>query len=136
MIVVLTIFFPGARVCKSVTGAPEAIVNSHRTLPFLLRPAGRRRGTLYALGLFMGGLLMLSGCATTPPVQEMSDARQALRAAEEAQAPDRAGETYQRSRELLEQAETRLQQGEYRSARYKAKEAKRLAIEARIQSGD
>lgn len=111
-------------------------MNSNRILLSFPRPAGRRRAILYALALFVGAVLMLSGCAATPPVQEMSDARQALRAAEEAQAPDRAGETYQRSRELLEQAEGRLQQGEYRSARYKANEAKRLAIEARIQAGD
>ncbi|WP_240480946.1 DUF4398 domain-containing protein [Ectothiorhodospira sp. BSL-9] len=111
-------------------------MNSNRILLSFSRPAGRRRAILYALALLVGAVLMLSGCATTPPVQEMSDARQALRAAEEAQAPHRAGETYQRSRELLEQAEGRLQQGEYRSARYKANEAKRLAIEARIQAGD
>lgn len=111
-------------------------MNSNRLLLFFPRPVDRRRAILYALALLVGAVLMLSGCATTPPVQEMSDARQALRAAEEARAPDLAGDTYQRSRELLEQAETRLQQGEYRSARYKAKEAKRLAIEARIRSGD
>nr|WP_255721734.1 DUF4398 domain-containing protein [Ectothiorhodospira lacustris] len=70
------------------------------------------------------------------PVQEMSDARQALRAAEEVGAPVRVPETYERSRLLLEQAEGSLSAGEFQAARRKAKEAKALAIEARIRSAD
>ncbi|MFP4080497.1 MAG: hypothetical protein ACLFRJ_00345 [Ectothiorhodospira sp.] len=80
--------------------------------------------------------VLVSGCATLPPVQEMSDARQALRAAEQAGARERAAETYRRSRALLEEAETRLEIGEYGPAREKALEAKRAAIEARIESAD
>lgn len=79
---------------------------------------------------------LLAGCATTAPVQEMSDARQALQAAEQAGARERAAEALRRSRALLEEAQLRLESGEYGSAREKALEAKRVAIEARIQAAD
>ncbi|SEQ32026.1 protein of unknown function [Ectothiorhodospira magna] len=87
--------------------------------------------------LLLAGLaaLLLAGCATLAPVQEMSDARQALRAAEEAGAPLRVPGTYQQSRRLLEQAEDNLSTGEFRQARRKANAARDLAIEARIRAG-
>ncbi|MBK1674360.1 hypothetical protein CKO35_13855 [Ectothiorhodospira shaposhnikovii] len=80
--------------------------------------------------------ILFAGCATMAPVQEMSDARQALRAAEEVGAPERMPEIYERSRQLLEQAESSLSAGEFHTARRKAKEARELAIEARIQSAE
>ncbi|WP_246828299.1 DUF4398 domain-containing protein [Ectothiorhodospira sp. PHS-1] len=80
--------------------------------------------------------LLVTGCATMAPVQEMSDARQALRAAEEVGAPVRASETYGRSRSLLEQAESSLSAGEFQAARRQAREARALAIEARIRAAE
>ena len=45
-------------------------------------------------------LLLLTACAG-PPVQEMSDARQALQAAEQADAHKKAPESYRAARRLL-----------------------------------
>lgn len=73
---------------------------------------------------------LLAGCAGAP-VQEMSDARQALQAAEEMGAPSRAPDAYESARELLHDAEIALNQGNYRVARERALAAKAAALEAR-----
>lgn len=74
--------------------------------------------------------LLLTACATSPPVQEMSDARQAIAAAEEALAeefaPDRLGE----ARRFLETAEAQLRQEMYGAARFNAMRARNRAVEA------
>ena len=74
--------------------------------------------------------LLFAGCATIP-AQEMSEARQALRAAETANAPRKAAEEYARARKLLEQAEDHLSRQEYKAAKGVAREAKGAALEAR-----
>ncbi len=56
----------------------------------------------------VAALLLLAGCATAP-VQEMSDARQAIQAAEEAGAAEYAPEALQDARRLLTSAERKLQ---------------------------
>jgi outer membrane murein-binding lipoprotein Lpp len=76
----------------------------------------------------------LAGCAATAPVQEMSDARQALRAAEQAGAQEKALPSYLSARQLLESAEALLLEGEYRAARRKADRARLHAVEARQQA--
>lgn len=85
-----------------------------------------------SVAYFLGAMLVW-GCASAP-TQEMSDARQALRAAQEvvdAAAPSVSQEAVERAGELLEAAELELRQGEYKAARMHANEAKALAIEAR-----
>ncbi|MCG5536423.1 DUF4398 domain-containing protein [Ectothiorhodospira mobilis] len=99
-----------------------------------IRPGPLCCRTYGAVALLLWALM--AGCATTAPVQEMSDARQALQAAEQAGARERAAEAYRRSRALLEEAQLRLESGEYGPAREKALEAKRAAIEARIEAAD
>lgn len=80
--------------------------------------------------------LLAGGCATVP-YQAMSDARQAIEAAEVAvESGDAAAPTLARARELLEQAERRLHAGEYAPARSTAERAKGLAIEARERAGN
>jgi len=74
-------------------------------------------------------LLLLGGCAGAP-VQEMSDARQAIQAAEEAGAAEVAPETLQDAKRLLTSAERKLQREAYGAARADAREARRLASEA------
>ncbi|MGD9388696.1 MAG: DUF4398 domain-containing protein [Gammaproteobacteria bacterium] len=74
-------------------------------------------------------ILLLAACATAP-VQEMSDARQAIQAAEEAGAVQSAPQALSDARRLLDSAERKLQQKAYSSARHDAREARRRAAEA------
>lgn len=75
------------------------------------------------------GLLFLAACATIP-VQEMSDARQAIQAAEEAGAVEHAPAALRNAKRLLTSAERKLQRQAYSSARVDAREARRHAAEA------
>lgn len=86
------------------------------------------RAVFIALYLSLGSL---AGCAATAPVQEMSDARQALRAAEEAGAHERQVPSYLTARRLMDSAEALLNAGDYRAARVKADRARLHAVEAR-----
>lgn len=69
------------------------------------------------------------GCAGAP-AQEMSNARQAIKAARDAGAEQVAPQKLNEAQSLLEQAETSLQRGDYRNARRSAVEAKGRATEA------
>ncbi|MFK7887802.1 MAG: hypothetical protein AB8G16_13160 [Gammaproteobacteria bacterium] len=76
-------------------------------------------------------LLLLGGCVrTAPPVQEMSDARQAVAAAREAGADRLAPQVFRRSLSLLGSAENTLARRRYKQARDQALASRRLAIEA------
>lgn len=75
-------------------------------------------------------LAWLTGCATSPPVQEMSDARQAIAAAEDARADELAPQTLGEARRYLAQAEERIREGNYSLARSDAIRAKTRAIYA------
>jgi hypothetical protein len=79
--------------------------------------------------------LLPLACAVAP-VQEMSDARQALDAARELGAEEVAGAEYNEARSLLESAERALQRGRYRSARELALSAKASATAARLKAHD
>lgn len=70
-----------------------------------------------------------AGCAGAP-VQEMSNARQAIKAARDAGAERVAPQTLSEAQSLLEQAETSLQKGAYGDARRSAIAAKSRATEA------
>jgi predicted S18 family serine protease len=72
----------------------------------------------------------LSGCAGAP-VQEMSNARQAVKAAERAGAATTAPQLMGEARQLLKSAESHLRQGDYRDARDEAELARTRAVEAR-----
>ena len=72
---------------------------------------------------------MLAACATAP-VQEMSDARQAIRAAQNAGASQRAPDKLQNAQALLTSAEQSLQKRMYRAARRHAIAARNAAVEA------
>jgi hypothetical protein len=81
-----------------------------------------------ALALFLG-LVCLAGCGGAP-VQEMSDARQAIAAARVAGAPERAPADFDAAQAAITRAETHLQAQEYTRARIAALEAKRHAAVA------
>ena len=83
---------------------------------------------LLAFALLSGAVV--SGCAGAP-VQEMSNARQAVRAAERAGATTVAPEVMGEAKELLKSAESLLRRGDYRSARDQAELARTRAVEAR-----
>ena len=79
-------------------------------------------------------ITLLAGACASAPIQEMSDARQAIYAAREvvdATAPVLSQERFARASELMQAAETQLRDGDFGKARQLAMSAKLLAIEAR-----
>lgn len=73
------------------------------------------------------GAIVLAGCVTAPPVQEMSDARQAIAAAEQADAGRVAGDTLAAAHRFLAEAERQIQEEAYGPARMNAVRAKNRA---------
>lgn len=87
------------------------------------------------LGAVAGAFLALGATACTAvPIQEMSDARQAISAARAALGEGDSIRKVERAQMLLEQAEFELRDGQYAQARRVALQAKMLAIEAREES--
>ena len=76
----------------------------------------------------------LAACAATPPIQEMSDARQAISAAETADAETLAAETLTEAGLLLTSAERYLKIRAYSAARRDALLAKEYAMRARDEA--
>lgn len=72
----------------------------------------------------------LVACETTPPVQEMSDARQAIAVAKEAGAADHAAFHLKAAEKYLASAEAKLGEQAYSQARSDAKQAKIKALDA------
>jgi sialic acid synthase SpsE len=72
---------------------------------------------------------ILGGCAGVP-AQEMSNARQAIKAARDAGANQVAPQKLNEAQSLLERAEADLQQRDFRSARRNAVQARGRATEA------
>lgn len=83
----------------------------------------RWRLLLFALSLF------IAACETAP-VQEMSDARQAIMVAREAGAEDLAAGELRKAEAYLESAESKLEQRAFSQARVDALAAKNSALEA------
>ncbi len=86
------------------------------------------RSTLFAVSL------AAAGCQTAPPVQEMSDARQAIMVAKEAGAAEHAADDFLEAVSFLESAEEALNHREYTRARRDALQAKSKALEALARS--
>jgi len=76
-------------------------------------------------------VLLLSACATTAPVQEMSNARQSIQAAKDADAEKFANNVLSEAMQRLRSAMRELDAGEYEKARLLALESKHLALKAR-----
>jgi hypothetical protein len=77
---------------------------------------------------------VFTGCASAPPVQQMSDARQALQAAESVGARTTAPDYYAMAKGHIEKAELALQQGQYSQAREQAEQAKKYALKAHAKA--
>ena len=78
----------------------------------------------------LAATLTIAACATSPPVQEMSDAREAIAAAEEASAAELAPGPLNDARRFLETAEQLLRDEAYGAARINAIRAKNRAMQA------
>ena len=78
----------------------------------------------------LAALLAVAGCQTAPPVQEMSDARQAITAAKEAGAAEHATDDLQAAVDFLQRAEQSINSQNYAQARRDALQAKAKAHEA------
>jgi PBP1b-binding outer membrane lipoprotein LpoB len=75
--------------------------------------------------------MFLSGCTTIAPVQEMSNARQSIKAAKDANAENLAANVLSEAQQRLRSAMRELDAGEYERARILALEAKHLALKAK-----
>jgi hypothetical protein len=78
-------------------------------------------------------LLLLAACAAAP-TQEMSDARQAVRAAREAGAEQHAPDVLKNAEQQLDRAGVRLHEHAYREARKEAVAARTQAFNAQEMS--
>lgn len=81
--------------------------------------------------VFFALSVLFSGCASSPPVQEMSDARLAIQSAKDAEADLHAPQEMKQAESYLDQATENLNKGEYEKARDAALAAKEEAIRAR-----
>jgi uncharacterized protein DUF4398 len=88
-----------------------------------------RRGLLRLAALAIV-VTAAAACVTAPPVQEMSDARQAISAAEQANAARLAPEPLGDARRFLADAERQIQEQAYGPARLNAVRAKNRAAQA------
>jgi hypothetical protein len=85
---------------------------------------------LVRFGMPMVLLLFLWACGSGPPVQEMSDARQAIAVARQAGAEERAAEQLRDAEDLLNRAQQKLSDRAYAEARDNALQAKLKALDA------
>jgi outer membrane murein-binding lipoprotein Lpp len=76
------------------------------------------------------GVLCLTGCPSGPPVQELSDARQAIAAATTAGATPSTSPDLYAAQAAIARAESHLEAREYVRARLAAEEAKHHATDA------
>lgn len=88
------------------------------------------RSIIFIFSTLVLTLLAAAACETAPPVQEMSDARQAIEVAREAGAADLAAAELAEAEQYLESAEKKLNDQAYREARQDALEAKSKALNA------
>jgi basic membrane lipoprotein Med (substrate-binding protein (PBP1-ABC) superfamily) len=87
----------------------------------------RKRVLIALMAAFAGAVL--TSCASAP-MQEMSDARQAIRAAQDAGAANTAAKPLSEAQIALNRAESQLDKRFFRAARRSAEEAHGKAVEA------
>jgi len=98
--------------------------------PTVLKPNSKIRNC-FILFFFLTLAGLINACATTPPVQEMSNARQTISAAHEANASKYAPKQMAEAEHLMSQATDALESGDYVTARDLAIAAQQMAIKAR-----
>lgn len=94
----------------------------------------RARFSFRRIFLFLFTCWLLGACALSPPVQEMSNARQSIQAAREARATEYAPAYLRDAEDLMKAASEALDSGDYYNARELAIAAQQQAIKARQQS--
>jgi hypothetical protein len=125
--------FLRAWACLTLTEAIASLLDQVTSYRLVESFVNRKFSALASMLL----LVLLSACATAPPVQEMSDARQAIAAARQAGAESHAAVKLQEAELMLESAENYLQTGSsngYWSARRAALSAKDTALDALLVS--
>ena len=95
-----------------------------------INPSKKAGGTVGRIGRGILLAVLLSACGAGPPVQEMSDARQAISAAKEAGAEDRAAEDLRAAEAYIDSAQRNLSERSYGSARRDANLARERARKA------
>ncbi len=80
--------------------------------------------------MLLAAALFVAACETAPPVQEMSDARQAIAVAREAGAEELATIHLKAAEFYLKSAEEKLNNQQFSQARSDAKQAKMKALDA------
>lgn len=88
----------------------------------------------YLLSCLVGGAALLAAGCTTAPVQEMSDARQAIAAARDADAARRTPALLSSAEHSLQDAQLQLKNYFYTEARKRAIAAKAQAVQARREA--
>jgi len=99
-----------------------------------IEPGRKHGGTAGAWPALIALTLLLSACVTIP-IQEMSDARQAIAGAEDVDAERYAANSLNSATKLMAMAETDLAEKDYTHAREAAIEAKKFALRARDLGG-
>ncbi len=89
------------------------------------------RPILLVLAVLFATMIMATACETAPPVQEMSDARQAISVARVAGAESHAAAELLAAERYLDSAEKKLNEQQYAGARRDAIQAKLKAQNAR-----
>jgi len=90
--------------------------------------------TVFLRSALLTMLFVVASCQTAPPVQEMSDARQAITVAKQAGAAEYAPADLREAEGFLQSAEDSLSTRNYATARYDAVRAKTKAIDALMRS--
>lgn len=96
---------------------------------YLSKRFGVRQHVVLLLSIWV-----VASCALSPPVQEMSNARQTIQAAREANASTFAPDYLREAEELMNSASKALDSGDYLNARELAVSAQQQAIKARQRS--
>jgi nucleoid-associated protein YgaU len=81
-------------------------------------------------GIVLISISAITGCATAPPTQEMSDARQSVEAAESIGADKHAPVALDSAQQLLSKAQNDLKAGAYKEAQKEALAAREAARQA------
>jgi hypothetical protein len=90
--------------------------------------------TVFLRSALLAMFVVLAACQTAPPVQEMSDARQAIMVAKEAGAAEHAAADLREADGFLHSAEQSLTTRNYATARHDAVRAKSKALDALMRS--
>lgn len=131
--IVLTVYNRDASFSSYITQFSGCMINCTDRDRFRVSFVGIMYRQIINVSLVLFLLSTIIGCVSAP-VQEMSDARQAIRAAKKASSTPDSQSSLAKAESLLKEAETALENGEYSKARDTATEARDAAIKAQQSS--